>query len=159
VLTLLRVLTDRDRDELAELERAVAEEPFRRAAQRTLAADVTTLVHGAGTTGKVVAASEALFGRGDLRALDEATLVDATAELPGAPVAPGATLTDALVAVGLVRSRNEARRAVGDGGASVNGERAGDPEQVLTDADFLHGRVAVLRRGRKALAAARRASR
>ena len=68
------MFTDRTRDEIAELERQVAEEPFRRAAQKTLAADVTTLVHGAAATAAVQAASEALFGKGDLRGLDARTL-------------------------------------------------------------------------------------
>ena len=89
VVTLLRVFTDRGREELEELERQVAEEPFRRAAQRALAADVTTLVHGAAATAAVQAASEALFGRGDVRALDARTLQDATAELPGGEVYVG----------------------------------------------------------------------
>ncbi len=83
VVGLLRVFTDRTREEVAELERQVAEEPFRRAAQKVLAVDVTTLVHGAAATAAVQAASEALFGKGDLYALDAATLRDATAELPG----------------------------------------------------------------------------
>ncbi len=155
VLTLLRVFTDRTREELAELERQVEQEPFRRAAQRTLAADVTTLVHGAGATAAVQAASEALFGKGDLRGLDAGTLVDATAELPGGVVHVGMSVVDALVAVGLVESRNAARRAIGDGGASVNGEKVTDAERVITPADVLHGRVVVFRRGRKALAAGR----
>jgi tyrosyl-tRNA synthetase len=157
VVGLLKVFTDRSAEEIAELERQVVEEPFRRAAQKVLAADVTTLVHGAEATAAVLAASEALFGRGDLHALEWATLRDATAELPGGAVAPGMTLTEALVAVGLVESRNAARRAIGDGGASVNGVKVGDAERVLTDEDFLHGAVVVLRRGRKALAAGRRA--
>src|SRR6478609_9238456 len=157
VLTLLRVFTDRTRDELAELERQVAEEPFRRAAQKTLAADVTTLVHGAAATASVQAASEALFGKGDLTGLDASTLTDATAELPGAPVSVGTSVVDALVAVGLVDSRNAARRAIGDGGASLNNVKVTDPEQVLGEGDFLHGSVAVIKRGRRNLAAARRA--
>ena len=156
VVKLLRIFTDRTQEEIAELERQVAEEPFRRAAQRTLAADVTTLVHGAAATAAVQAASEALFGKGDLEALDAATLADATAELPGGEVSPGMTMTDALVAVGLVESRNAARRAIGDGGASVNGRKVTDPELTLQDEDFLHGSVAILRRGRKSMAAARR---
>jgi len=156
VVKLLRIFTDRSQDEIAELERQVAEEPFRRAAQRTLAADVTTLVHGAEATASVQAASEALFGKGDLAALDARTLDDATAELPGGEVAPGMTMTDALVAVGLVESRNAARRAIGDGGASVNGEKVTDPEFTLSDEHFLHGSVAILRRGRKSMAAGRR---
>ncbi len=83
VVSLLRVFTDRSREDIAELERQVAEEPFRRAAQRALAADVTTLVHGAAATAAVQAASEALFGRGDLRALDADTLRDARRSCPG----------------------------------------------------------------------------
>ena len=155
VLTLLRVFTDRSRDELAELERQVEQEPFRRAAQKALAADVTTLVHGAAVTAAVQAASEALFGKGDLRGLDPQTLADATAELPGGEVRVGMSVVDALVAVGLVESRNAARRAISDGGASVNGEKVADVERLLEMRDVLHEQVVVLRRGRKALAAGR----
>jgi len=67
-------------------------------------------------------------------------------------------MVDALVATGLVGSRNAARRVIGDGGASVNNVKVSDPEAVLTEADFLHGQVALVRRGRKSLAAARRLS-
>jgi tyrosyl-tRNA synthetase len=155
VITLLKVFTDRPREEIAELERQVAEEPFRRAAQKTLAADVTTLVHGAAATAAVQAASEALFGRGDLRGLDARTLADATAELPGGEVHVGMSVVDSLVAVGLVESRNAARRVIGDGGVSVNGAKVADVERLIGPDDVLHERVVVLRRGRKALAAGR----
>jgi tyrosyl-tRNA synthetase len=155
VITLLKVFTDRPREEIAELERQVAEEPFRRAAQKTLAADVTTLVHGAAATAAVQAASEALFGRGDLRGLDARTLGDATAELPGGEVHVGMSVVDSLVAVGLVESRNAARRVIGDGGVSVNGAKVADVERLIGPDDVLHERVVVLRRGRKALAAGR----
>ncbi len=155
VVTLLKVFTDRGREEIAHLEHQVEVEPFRRTAQRALAADVTTLVHGADATAAVQAASEALFGKGDLTALDAATLEDATRELPGGAVHVGMSMVDALVAVGLVDSRNAARRAIGDGGASVNGTRVTDTERVLGAADVLHDRVVVLRRGRKSLAAGR----
>ncbi|GGN01571.1 tyrosine--tRNA ligase [Terrabacter tumescens] len=157
VASLLKVFTDRSPEEVAELERQVAEEPFRRAAQKTLAADITTLVHGAAATAAVQAASEALFGKGDLGGLDAQTLGDATSELPGAPVAVGTSVVDALVAVGLVDSRNSARRAIGEGGASLNNVKVTDPERVLGEDDFLHGTVAVIKRGRRNLAAARRA--
>ncbi len=156
VVELLKIFSDRTRAEIEEIGGLVESEPFRRAGQKALAADVTTLVHGAAATLAVQAASEALFGKGDLRALDAATLRDATAALPGGEVPVGATVVDALVATGLVGSRNEARRAVADGGASVNGTKVNDPDQVLVGSDFLHGQVAIVRRGRKALAAARR---
>jgi tyrosyl-tRNA synthetase len=155
VVALLKVFTDLSHEEIADLERRVADEPFRRAAQKALAAEITTLVHGLEATTSVQVASEALFGKGDLGLLDAGTLRDATAELPGGEVSVGTTVTDALVAVGLVDSRNAARRAIADGGASVNGAKITDPEQALVAADFLHGQVAVFRRGRKSLAAAR----
>jgi tyrosyl-tRNA synthetase len=155
VLTLLKVFTDRTAEEVAELERRLAEEPWKRAAQRTLAADVTTLVHGAAATEAVQAASEALFGRGDVRSLDGPTLRDAAAELPGGPVHVGMPVVDALVAVGLAESRNAARRTIGEGGASVNGTKVTDEEGVLGADDVLAGGVVLFRRGRKNLAAGR----
>ncbi len=153
VVTLLKVFTDRSAEEIADLERQLGDEPWKRAAQRCLAADVTTLVHGSAATAAVQAASEALFGKGDLRALDAATLRDAAAELPGGAVSVGMSVVDALVAVGLADSRNAARRTVGEGGASVNGVKVADPESALADGDVLPGGVVVLRRGRKNLAA------
>ncbi|GAA1244581.1 tyrosine--tRNA ligase [Oryzihumus leptocrescens] len=158
VITLLKVFTDRTREEIDELEKAVAERPFAREAQKALAADVTTLVHGAEATAAVRAASEALFGKGDLSALDARTLADATAELPGGTVAVGDSVVDALVATGLVDGRKAARRVIGEGGASVNNVKVTDEDAVLGEGDFLHGQVALLRRGRKSLAAARLAS-
>jgi tyrosyl-tRNA synthetase len=156
VIGYLKTFTDRTREQIELLETSLAQTPFKREAQKTLAADVTTLVHGASATAAVKVASEALFGRGDPTALDAATLRDATAELPGGEVAPGDTVVDALVATGLVESRNAARRVIGDGGASVNNVKVSDPESVLSEDDFLHGQVALVRRGRKSLAAARR---
>ena len=157
VLTLLKVFTDVGRDEADALQRQVRDEPFRRVAQRRLARDVTELVHGAATTEAVQRAAEALFGKGDLHGLDVRTLRDATSELPGGFVAPGATVVDALVTTQVADSRNAARRLVGEGGISLNNVRVQDIEQTVTDGDFLHGDVAILKRGRRHLAAARRA--
>jgi len=156
VIGYLKTFTDRTRAEIDALEASVTGTPFKREAQKTLAADVTTLVHGALVTSSVQAASEALFGRGDPRALDAGTLRDATAELPGGEVAPGASVVDALVATGLVESRNAARRVISDGGVSINNDKVTDLDAVLAAEDFLHGQVALVRRGRKSLAAARR---
>jgi tyrosyl-tRNA synthetase len=158
VIGYLKIFTDRTREEVEALEASVAAAPYKREAQKTLAADVTTLVHGAAETAAVQAASEALFGKGDPSALDARTLRDATAELPGGQVAPGDSVVDALVATGLVDSRNAARRVLVDGGASINNVKVSDPGAVLSEADFLHGQVALVRRGRKSLAAARRSS-
>ena len=158
VIGYLKLFTDRTPEQIDALATSLAQTPFKRDAQRTLAADVTTLVHGQGATSAVQAASAVLFGKGDPATLDASTLRDATAELPAGQVAPGDSVVDALVATGLVDSRNAARRVISDGGASVNNVKVSDLEAVLTEADFLHGQVALLRRGRKSLAAARRSS-
>ncbi|GAA1145932.1 tyrosine--tRNA ligase [Ornithinicoccus hortensis] len=155
VVQLLKVFTDRTQEQIAALEESLTERPHLREAHRALAEDVTTLVHGPEHTAQVQQASQVLFGKGDPAALDEQTLLDATAELPGGTVAVGDSIVDALVASGLADSRGAARRTVAEGGASLNNVKVTDAEQVLGESDFLHGRVALVRRGRKNLAAAR----
>ncbi|HET8600975.1 MAG TPA: tyrosine--tRNA ligase [Segeticoccus sp.] len=158
VVRLLKAFTDRSREEIDQLAHEVETEPFKRRAQRTLAADITSLVHGPEATEAVQAASEALFGKGDPAVLDVRTLRDATSELPGAPVPVGTPLVEALVAVGLADSRGAARRLLAEGGVSVNNVKVAKDtgaDTVLDEGSFLHGQVALLRRGRKSLAAAR----
>ncbi|NLG20453.1 MAG: tyrosine--tRNA ligase [Actinomycetales bacterium] len=156
VTKLLKVFTVRTREEIDELERSTQERPHLREAHKVLAADVTTLVHGPEATAQVQAASEVLFGKGEPAQIDARTLADATAELPGGAVPVGASIVDALVATGLAESRGAARRLVADGGVSVNNVKVSDAEHVLEEDSFLHGSIALLRRGRKNLAAARR---
>lgn len=152
VVARLREFTFLPRAEIERLEQAVADEPFRREAQRTLATEVTTLVHGAAATRAAVDASAALFGNGDLAALDPATLRAAIAELPGSvSLGTDADLAKGLVATGLVKSLGEARRAIDQGGVSVNNSRVDDPAVALADL-ALPGGVVVLRRGKKTLA-------
>ncbi len=154
VISHLKVFTDRTPEEIEALEGEVRERPFARAAQRALAEDVTTLVHGEAATRSVQAASAALFGQGELSGLDERTLEDATAELHTvrAPI-QGLVVVDLLVAAGLAPSRAAARRTVSEGGAYINNVKVQDPEARLSEGELLHGRWAVLRRGRKTLAA------
>lgn len=150
---LLRVFTFRTRAQIEQLEAATADRPSAREAQRALAADVTTLVHGEQATAQAVAASQALFGRGDLASLDAATVRDATAELPQARFSLGDALIDLLVGSGLAPSRGGARRTITEGGAYVNNVKVLDPDAVVGAEQLLHERYVVLRRGRKALAA------
>ena len=153
VVNYLRYFSFRSADELAELETATAERPAARAAQRALADELTTLVHGEAECAQAVAAAQALFGRGSLAelapatlsaALTEAGLTQLTGELP--PVA--ALFKEA----GLVASLNEARRTIAEGGAYVNNERVDDAEATIDPATLLHGRYLVLRRGRRTFA-------
>jgi tyrosyl-tRNA synthetase len=150
----LRFLTFRSREEIEELERATAERPQAREAQRALAADVTDLVHGEEARQRVEEASRALFGRGDLQTLDAAVLADAVAELPTARVPPGPHLVvDLFTLSGLVASKSAARRVVAEGGAYVNNRKVDQEDAVLDPADLLAGGWAVLRRGKRSLAA------
>ncbi|WP_163542426.1 tyrosine--tRNA ligase [Occultella kanbiaonis] len=153
VVGYLKIFTFLDRERITELEQAVADAPRAREAQRVLAREVTTLVHGADATARVEAASAALFGGGDLHDLDAGTLADAVAEVPRGTVVPGeSTIVDALVAAGLEKGRNAARRVVGEGGAYLNNVKITDPEQIITEGDLLAGGVALVRRGRRNLA-------
>jgi tyrosyl-tRNA synthetase len=155
---LLRMFTYRTRDEIDELERTTLERPQAREAQRTLARDLTTLVHGADQTSRVEAASQALFGRGELADLDVTTLAAALVEAPHVALsdvsAEGglASVVDLLAATDLCPSKSAARRAIDEGGVSVNNVRITDPEATVGPGDFLHGRWLVLRRGRRSFA-------
>lgn len=151
----LRVFTQRTREELEALAEETAARPQARAAQRMLARDVTSLVHGADTTARVEAASAALFGQGELAELDEATLASALAELPTARPAAGEPLSvpRLLAEAGVVASASAGRRAVAEGGASVNNRRWDDADAPVPASELLHGRWLVLRRGKRTLAA------
>ncbi|WP_433295832.1 tyrosine--tRNA ligase [Pseudonocardia sp. CA-142604] len=153
----LRLFTFLPREEIEELEKTVAERPQLRAGQRRLAEELTTLVHGRRNTDQVIAASSALFGRGDLRDLDSSTLDAALAEVPTTTVRldERPTVVDLLVATGLVESRSAARRTVGEGGAYVNNAKVPDEQWTPEEQDLLPGGWLVLRRGKRNLAGAR----
>jgi tyrosyl-tRNA synthetase len=151
----LRYFTFLPREEIESLDAATAERPQARAAQRRLAEEITTLVHGSEATAQVVAASAALFGQGELRELDAGTLTAALTEAPNISVDRLGSVVDLLTATGLSPSRSAARRAVDEGGAYVNNVRITDPEAVPEIADLLPGGWLVLRRGKRTLAGVR----
>lgn len=158
VVRFLKVFTFLDREEIERLEAATAENPRAREAQRVLAHEVTTWVHGADATAQAEAATGALWGRGDLTGLDEATVLTATADLPTAELTVGeSTIVDLLVATGLEKGRNAARKTVAAGGAYLNNVKVTDEDAPVTDADLLAGGTVLVRKGRRNLAAARRA--
>jgi tyrosyl-tRNA synthetase len=150
VIARLKVFTFLGRDEIARLEEAVATEPFRREAQKTLAYEVTSLVHGVEATDAAIAASAALFGQGELASLDASTLASAISELPNVSAALGDSVTQLLVDTKLTSSIGEARRAIAQGGVYLNNAKVTDDSAVLDNT--LAGGVAVLRRGKKTLA-------
>lgn len=154
VIRYLRWFTFLSAQELDELERATAERPQQRAAQRRLARELTVLVHGEAATEAVEHASRALFGQGELDRLDEATLAAALREASVAELKPGSPdgIVDLLVASGLSASKGAARRTIGEGGVSVNNVRIDSEDWAPQSADFLHGRWLVLRRGKRNIA-------
>ena len=149
----LRLFTFLSRAEIEELEQATAQRPQARAAQRRLAQELTTLVHGALETERVEAASRALFGQGELGDLDAGTLAAALAETPSARV-EGAlpSVADLLAMTGLDASKSAGRRTVTEGGAYVNNRRMSDPDEVPGAEELLHGRWLVLRKGKRNVA-------
>ncbi|GEP40151.1 tyrosine--tRNA ligase [Nocardioides psychrotolerans] len=152
---LLRVFTFLAREDIESLEARHAEKPFLREGQKTLADEVTTLVHGSVEMEQAKAAAAALFGGGELAGLSPATLsaalqetgtvqVDRTSGIP--------RVVDLLVETGLAKSKGEARRTVTEGGAYLNNVRVDDPDAVPTEADLVAGSWLVLRRGKKKFA-------
>ncbi|QSB12581.1 tyrosine--tRNA ligase [Natronosporangium hydrolyticum] len=155
--SLLRIYTFLERAEIEELEKETAQRPAARAAQRRLAEEVTRLVHGERETRQVVAASQALFGRGELDELAVDTLRAALVEAGLVQVPAGSdgllpSAAELLVATGLAGSRNQARRTVAEGGAYLNNQRISDADAPVSTSELRHGRFLVLRRGRRVVA-------
>lgn len=158
VVRFLKVFTFLSRERIEELERETQENPRARAAQKALAHEVTTWVHGEQETARVEAATAALWG-GDadsLRNIDAFTLAGATADLPSAQLEVGkSTIIDLLVATGLEKGRGAARKTVAQGGAYLNMRKVSDEDAVITEDDLLAGGVVLVRKGRRKLAVAR----
>ena len=159
VATLLRTFTYRTQGDIEALLLATTERPQAREAQRALAQDVTTLVHGSHATSQAEAAAAALFGRGELQDLDAATLDAVMKEAPHSEVSlegEPVTVSELLVKCELVASNGAGRRAIAEGGVSVNNVKVTDEGATVSAEDFLHGQWLVLRRGKKAFGGIKR---
>jgi tyrosyl-tRNA synthetase len=158
VMRYLRWFTFLSPDELAELAESTEHRPHERQAQRRLARELTTLVHGSAATEAVEDAAQALFGRGELSLLDEQTLAAALRETAVAELKPGevGSIVELLVATGLSASKGAARRTIAEGGVSVNNVRIESEDWAAEPSHFLHGRWLVLRRGKRNIAGVER---
>lgn len=150
VIDRLKVFTFLTRAEIADYEVLVKDEPFKREAQRRLALEVTELVHSKEEAEAARDAALALFGGGDVRSLNQKSLLAALVELPNAQVPRGVSVIDALVAVGLASSNSEARRAIEAGSVSVNQQKIESTEATIEH--LLAGDVALISKGKKNLA-------
>ncbi|WJY67990.1 tyrosine--tRNA ligase [Corynebacterium auris] len=155
VIRFLRWFTFLTREELDELAVEVEQRPFARAAQKRLAREMTTLVHGADATAAVELASQALFGRAELSDLDRSTLESAVQETTVYEASREDTIVDCLVGTGLADSRGAARRSIKEGGVYANNVRVESEEWAPAAEDLLHGEWLVLRRGKKNFAGVR----
>ena len=156
VINFLKVFSFLSHEEINALEKSHNENPGLREAHRVLARELTTLLHGAETTQRVEAAARALFGQGELGELDEATLASALAELPRATISKKEeipTWVDLITAAGVVDSKSAARRIVKEGGAYLNNVKISGEDFAPSKNDFLCGKYAVLRKGKRDLAA------
>jgi tyrosyl-tRNA synthetase len=156
VINFLKVFSFLPKEDIEALEKSHLENPGLRTAHRALARELTTLVHSAQDCERVEAASRALFGQGELKELDEPTLESALAELPRASLAnldEIPTWVDLIVASGVVDSKSAARRIVKEGGAYLNNEKISGEGFSPSSDDFLFGRFAILRKGKRDLAA------
>jgi len=151
VIDRLKVFTFMSRAEIDELGARHAEAPYKREGQKMVAYLVTSLVHGVDATDAAVAATDALFGQGDIASLDAATLESALTALPNTSTTADALVAQVLVDTGLSPSLSAARRSIGEGAVSLNNVKIESDEATLAGS-LLHGRMAVLRRGKKTLA-------
>jgi tyrosyl-tRNA synthetase len=146
----LRYFTWLDRERIEDLDEATKERPEKREAQKVLAYEVTDLVHGKQEANRAAHASTVLFSE-EIASLDEQTLLDVFAEAPSTtvPREPIAVI-DALARAGLCSSKSDARRQLQQGAVSLNNRKVTDESATIDPStDTLHGRYAILRRGRK----------
>jgi tyrosyl-tRNA synthetase len=160
VVKLLKMLTFLPQDTIADLADRVTSRPEGREAQRVLAGEMTTLVHGKAATDAAAAASAVLFG-GSVADIDEPTFADVASEVPNADAArssfdaAGLPIVDALVLSGLAASKSESRRAVESGGVYLNNVKVDGVARAVTSADLLFGQYALLRKGKRSYAVLR----
>jgi tyrosyl-tRNA synthetase len=141
-------------DEISDLEEAVEAEPWKRAAQRALAEDVTRRLHGESGLASAERATKALFS-GEIAGLAVDEIADVFSDIPSSQVdAPdlegeGVSLADLLVSCDLASSKGDARRSIEGGGVYVNSERVDDTAASVTSTQAIEGRFVLLRKGKK----------
>ncbi|MFZ9910331.1 MAG: tyrosine--tRNA ligase [Candidatus Nanopelagicaceae bacterium] len=155
LIALLKSYSFKSPQELEELFKEHEANPGARKAHRALAHEVTSYIHGEEVAGRVEQAARALFGQAELQGLDEETLASAINELPRVEVTDSDShlWVDLIAGSGVVDSKSAARRIIKEGGAYINNVKISDENATLNDSDFLFGRIALLRKGKRDLAA------
>ena len=154
VIHYLKFYTFFTEEEIAALDQETKDHPENRAAQKTLAKELTLMMHGQTALDKAVQASQALFG-GDITGLSAADIADVFSEVPASDMSAdrfggdGMNVVDVLVESGFLKSKGEARRGIQEGGVYVNNRRVTDAAMNVTISDFIEGKYLILRRGKK----------
>ncbi|HHY21150.1 MAG TPA: tyrosine--tRNA ligase [Bacilli bacterium] len=149
VVRFLKYFTFLEHAEIDELEKAVAEEPHKRLAQRRLAEEVTKLVHGEEALTQAIKISEALFS-GDIQELSAAEIAQGFKDVPSFECTESEiSLLDLLVQAKISPSKRQGREDIQNGAIYVNGERVVDLERMMTEADRIEGQFTIIRRGKK----------
>lgn len=151
VINFLKYFTFLTQEEIAELEKSLEEAAYLREAHRRLAEETTIMIHGKEELEKVQAATAALFGKGDIKSVDAATLCEAMEAAPGVEYATAELpdLPQILLDLGLVKSKGQARKDIQAGGLYINNERVSDFAYVPAEADFIGGQCMLIRKGKK----------
>ncbi len=150
VIKFLKIFTFLDEAEIDALDKEMEEAAHLRSAQKRLAEEVTRMIHGQHELDRVLAATDALFGKGDLKKVDPATLRSALESAPNQRYATGDVpdLPQMLMDLELVKSKGQARKDIKGGGVYINGDRVEEGKE-LSDADFIGGELLVIRKGKK----------
>lgn len=148
---MLKIFTFLSLEEIAEIEEQFEAARHERLAQKVLAREVVSLVHGKEAYEQAVKTSEILFGGGDLRQLDAKSILTGLKAAPQHQIAPDEDLTliELLISAGIAPSKRQAREDITNGAIYINGERVQELDYVLTDSDKIENRLTVIRRGKK----------
>ena len=154
---LLKYFSLANKEQIEKLLIELKEKPAERSAQKFLAKELTDLVHGNEESNQVIAASNALFGQGELKNISKEILISALQEAGLTKLSKNpsdTTMIDLLVETKLCDSKSSAKRTIDEGGAYVNNERITDLNWKVSPENLIHGSILVIRRGKKSMAGA-----
>ncbi|MEY8537372.1 tyrosine--tRNA ligase [Lactococcus muris] len=148
---MLKIFTFLSLEEIAEIAEKFEEARHERLAQKVLAREVVTLVHGQAAYEQAVKITDTLFGGGDLKALDAKSILSGLKDVPTYQVKSDDNLNivELLISAGIENSKRQAREDVTNGAIYINGERIQDLDYMLSDADKIDKQLTVIRRGKK----------
>ena len=148
---MLKIFTFLSLEEIAEIGEKFEAARHERLAQKVLAREVVTLVHGQAAYEQAVKITETLFGGGDLKDLDAKSILSGLKDVPTYQVKADDNLNiiELLISAGIENSKRQAREDVTNGAIYINGERIQDLDYTFSDGDKIDNQLTVVRRGKK----------